>query len=389
MSLNILMKLYNIRLEEISPYGICNDLISWQGSIFRDILHQVNLNYNVCLLDIGAGSIRWNELEINQTITCINNSDIDIIFFLMTDHAYEYPPTATEEQNIYKVISALSKPVIFIVWNHFKNEYGQYQIKYPFWATQCVSFKKKINDSDYIYYSDTNITSTSKKYLYSSLSNIIYGFRLVNLVEFQKSNYYDKSLIVVNTPNRDSNDKLFWEWEMQLRWPAYASAFKEILPTLPINTATSPDDIVLANGVINEDIVYDYNNAAYTNSYVNLIIESAYELPFFSEKTFKPILANQFFVIIGGKGSIAVLREMGIDTYDDIIDHSIYDNEPHNTRIQAIHKLLHNMQYYDWEQIYKDTVERREKNRQFLLEKPFEKKFLLELEQMITAINVI
>lgn len=378
------MKLYNIKLEEIPPYGLCNDLVSWQGHPLRDILYQFNLDYNICLIDRGAGSIGWTELEVNQTVSCINNSDIDIIFFLMNDHAYEYPPLNEQQNNL---ISSLSKPVIFIVWNYFKINHRQYQIKYPFWATQCVSFKKKINENQYIHYSDTNITSTRKKYLYSSLSNIIYGFRLVNLVEFQKSNYYDKSLVVVNTPNRASDDKLFWQWEMQYRWPLYATAFKKILPTLPINTATSPDDnIILANGVINNDIVFDYTNAAYANSYVNVIVESSYELPFFSEKTFKPLLANQFFVIIAGKGSIAALREMGIDTYDDIIDHSRYDNSPDTTRIQDVHSLLHDMQHYDWEQIYIDTIERRNKNRQLLLDLPFEKKFLLELEQMITTI---
>jgi hypothetical protein len=132
--------------------------------------------------------------------------------------------------------------------------------------------------------------------------------------------------------------------------------------------------------------VFNYNNAAYADSYVNIIVESVYEDIFFSEKTFKPMLANQFFVIIAGKGSIAALREMGFDTYDDIIDHDIYDNEPDDTRIQAVHKLLRYMQYYDWKKIYTDTVERRKKNRQLLLDLTFEKKFVSELEQMVTTI---
>ncbi len=382
-SLNILMKLYNIELKEINPV---NDLKSWQGPYLYNKLPLLNLNYNICLIDLCCDSTNWDNLDIVKTTTDINNSDIDIIFFLISDHRYCYPPENLGSK-LYKIITAINKPIIYIGWNYIKDQHAQYQIKYPIWSTLCAEYKHRINNNEYIYFSDIDITSTHKKYLYSSLSNIIYGFRLVNLVEFQKSKYYNKSLILVNTPNKPSSDKIFWEWEMKGKWPMHATRFKQIIPTLPINTSTSlNDNITLANGVISDDIVFNYNNAAYADSYVNIIVESVYEDIFFSEKTFKPMLANQFFVIIAGKGSIAALREMGFDTYDDIIDHDIYDNEPDDTRIQAVHKLLRYMQYYDWKKIYTDTVERRKKNRQLLLDLTFEKKFVSELEQMVTTI---
>ena len=378
------MKMYNIKLEELSA---STDLKSWQGCPLRDNLYQLNLNYNICLIDMGPSSVDWDQLNIVDTTTAINNSDIDIVFFLMSDHKYNYPP-ANLESNLYKIMTAINKPIIYIVYDYIKDPQVHYQIKYPIWSTLCATYKNYNNTINYYSaYSDIEITTIHKKYLYSSLSNIIYGYRLVNLVEFQQSEYYNKSLVLVNAPNNVKSDKIFWEWEMQLQWPTYAAAFRQILPTLPINTATCDNDIKLANGQISNTVVFDYSNAAYSNSYVNIIVESTYEYIFFSEKTFKPMLANQFFVIIAGKGSIAMLREMGIDTYDDIIDHSRYDNSNDNTRIQDVHALLHDMQYYDWEQIYKDTVERRKRNRQLLLDLTFEKKFLLELEQMITTIT--
>jgi hypothetical protein len=98
------------------------------------------------------------------------------------------------------------------------------------------------------------------------------------------------------------------------------------------------------------------------------------------------MLAKQFFVIIAGKGTMSMLKELGFDIYDDIIDHNRYDNSSDTTRIRDVHSLLNDMQHYDWEQIYRDTADRREKNRQLLLDLTFEKKFLLELEQMITTI---
>lgn len=65
---------------------------------------------------------------------------------------------------------------------------------------------------------------------------------------------------------------------------------------------------------------------AFLNACLNIITEtqSRNDTPGLTEKTFKPILAGQFFLLIGQPGCIKFLREMGIDCFDDIIDHS-YD----------------------------------------------------------------
>jgi hypothetical protein len=380
------MKLSNIKLQEISKF---DDLKSWHGPYLYSKLLDIDINCNICLIDRCHGSVDWPQLDIDEIVTSINNSTVDVIIYLIADHCY-HQPLSNVEPNETKILKSITKPVIYIVWDYIIDQihstWYQYQIKYPIWATLCIIFNKQIDD-EYKQYSSVNIKSTHKKYLYSTLSNIVIGFRLLNLVKFQKSNYYNKSLITFNAPTDSAKASIYWSWNIEQYGPIYAEQFKKILSTLPINTATSSNDIVLVNGAdIDNDIVFDYTNAAYADSYVNVIVESTFESKFFSEKTFKPILANQFFVIISGKGSIAALKEMGIDTYDDIIDHSRYDNSPDESRIQHLHTLLNDMQHYDWEQIYTNTIERREKNRQFLLNLPFEKKFLSELEQMITTI---
>lgn len=377
------MKLYNIKLQEIS---IVDDLKSWHGPYLYPRILDMDINFNICLIDRCCGSVDWSQLDIEETVTSINNSTVDAIICLMADHCYRRP-LITTEPNETKILKSITKPIIYVVWDYILDQIdNQYQIKYSIWTTLCVIFNKLIG-TEYINYSTVDIATTHKKYLYSCLSNVVYSFRLVNLVEFQKSNYYNKSLITFNALTVDKQTSEYWPWEIQQYGPIYAEQFKKILTTLPINTATSPNDIALVDGaMVDNDIVFDYTNSAYAASYVNVIVESTFESRFFSEKTFKPILANQFFVIISGKESIAALREMGIDTYDDIIDHSRYDNSPDRLRIQHLHTLLNDMQHYDWEQIYIDTVERREKNRQLLLDLPFEKKFLSELEQMISTI---
>jgi hypothetical protein len=369
------MKLYDWKLDDIPiDCDTSARLVSYQGIIFRDLFYKFKLNCNICLLDTGLIDSCSTNTDINITATKINNSEIDIIVYLSCDHAWLLPTQNNLYASTHKLLSLISKPKIYISWG-YSTEITDRQIRYPIWATMCVNNRTSL-------LTPTDILP--KKYLYSSLSNIIRPSRIINLLEFQQSKYYDKSLITFNSLNESVEENQIYN-ELATYRKDYIDQFKNIIPTLPINTATSNDEITLIN-IIDNDVIYDYCNSAYRDSYVNVITETSYVDKFFSEKTFKPILAKQFFVIIAGKGSINVLKELGFDTYDDIIDHDRYDKSPDNVRIQDVHLLLQDMQYYNWEQIYKDTAERREKNRQLLLDLTFEKKFLSELEQMITTI---
>jgi hypothetical protein len=362
------MKLYDWKLDEISiDCDTSARLVSYQGQIFRDLFYKINLDCDICFLDPGLKDVCFNDNDIITTATNINNSNINMIVYLMCDHNWMSPTHCNLDASTHKLLSLITKPTIHIVWDYF-SELTSQQIRYPIWTTMCA--KRQIHQ--------TNL-SLPRKYLYSCLSNIVKPFRIINLLEFQKSAYYNKSLITFNAPTGALYNELS-SYGMQ-----YVTQFEDIIPLLPINTASSITDIALVS-VVNNEVIYDYSGSAYQNTYVNIILETGYTDKFFSEKTFKPILANQFFVIIAGKGAVAVLRELGFDTYDDIIDHRRYDNSPDNTRIQDVHTLLHDMQHYNWEQIYKDTVERREKNRQLLLNLTFEKNFITELTHIIETI---
>jgi hypothetical protein len=86
----------------------------------------------------------------------------------------------------------------------------------------------------------------------------------------------------------------------------------------------------------------------YTQSYCNIVLETHFDADqsggaFLTEKTFKPIKHGQPFVIVGGPGSLQVLRDLGYRTFDHAIDNS-YDLELDNTRrwlklLQAIEQI--------------------------------------------------
>ena len=65
----------------------------------------------------------------------------------------------------------------------------------------------------------------------------------------------------------------------------------------------------------------------YQDSYVNFVVETHFSKNniFLTEKTFKPILNLQPFIIVGAPGSLKLLRDLGYETFGDWIDES-YDN---------------------------------------------------------------
>lgn len=109
------------------------------------------------------------------------------------------------------------------------------------------------------------------------------------------------------------------------------------------------------------NVNFDIKDPAYTDSYINLTTETDMsESMIISEKTWKPVASAQLFLIVGYKNVIAHLRELGVDTFDDIIDHNYYDNEPDwQLRIQKIHQVIDNLLSQDLESIYKVTQQRR------------------------------
>ena len=67
----------------------------------------------------------------------------------------------------------------------------------------------------------------------------------------------------------------------------------------------------------------------YTSTYVHLTTETRFEhgeTPFISEKTWRPIINLQPFIMIGNVGTLKYLRELGFKTFHGYIDES-YDNE--------------------------------------------------------------
>lgn len=74
--------------------------------------------------------------------------------------------------------------------------------------------------------------------------------------------------------------------------------------------------------------------------YVSVETVFDYPYPYFTEKTFRPILHKRPFVIIGPPGVLAHLRKAGFKTFDDFWSESYDDEIDSSTRLQQVASIV-------------------------------------------------
>lgn len=101
------------------------------------------------------------------------------------------------------------------------------------------------------------------------------------------------------------------------------------------------DPVIYNNG--NNDNASNFKNkllSYYQNTFVEIVTETSYTEKCFNltEKTLHSIYGCCFPILLCSQGSVAFLRNMGMDMFDDIIDHS-YDTigDPADRLYRAIH----------------------------------------------------
>lgn len=125
-------------------------------------------------------------------------------------------------------------------------------------------------------------------------------------------------------------------------------------------------------------------------SYIDYVNESCVTEPFISEKIWKPIFSGQLFLCLGPPRIIQHLRDLGFDTFDDIIAHYKYDNiqgsSPDDIRakVTTILDIAENLLSKDLNQIWEQTYERRLKNLNYILSDEFKFKILNKLIKKVS-----
>lgn len=218
-----------------------------------------------------------------------------------------------------------------------------------------------------------NVESNTKKYKLSCLNGNPRPHKILNYLLLRDKTYFKDTYFTIYNIDPFRSDDLVLDEQTTQAWlniklslPTVEDLNKNFLP-FPAACITSP---------------------AHIDSYVNLVVETTVNLKcFISEKTWKAVASGQLFLLLAGPGTVAHLRESGLDTFDDIIDHNYYDCEiDTKLRISKLHEVLDDLMSKDLEKINIQTKERRILN----AEKFWSNKLYLNnytIDQLETTIN--
>ena len=111
----------------------------------------------------------------------------------------------------------------------------------------------------------------------------------------------------------------------------------------------------------NSNFYVSNHSSAHKLCCIDYVTESRVDNMFVSEKSWKPLFSGQLFLILGSVGIIGYLKDIGVDVFDDLLDHA-YDQETDLDK--KIHLLMNSINNIidHVDQIWADTVSRRQKN---------------------------
>jgi len=95
------------------------------------------------------------------------------------------------------------------------------------------------------------------------------------------------------------------------------------------------------------------NNLVHTGSYINIVTESHFEEDtiFFTEKTFKPIIMMQPFILVSTAGSLSKLKSFGYETFPELFDESYDEIKNPRDRLDFIAKEIKKVYSYSSSQL--------------------------------------
>jgi hypothetical protein len=181
-----------------------------------------------------------------------------------------------------------------------------------------------------------------KNVSFSCLNRNPHVHRIYNYIKLLNKNYQNSSIMsFYNTEGSDFNN-------------CYSQLDTEILENWYKIKSTLETQC-------SNDLEIDH--PAYKSAYINIVTETTvFDEVFLSEKIWKPIASGQLFLVVGSRNTIQYLRELGVDVFDDIIDHSYDVNQNWKSRIDKMQESLDKLLSQDLELIFKITEDRRMNN---------------------------
>jgi hypothetical protein len=223
----------------------------------------------------------------------------------------------------------------------------------------------------------TKISQQQKRqWAWSCLNGNPRPHRIYNFLYSRQQEYFSQACFTILKANdfETRADDIQLDVEMQGEWNSIKHTLLDryLTPARPNKPGISRvSDVSL-------------NLPALTDSYIHLVTETTVSSKIFiSEKTWKPVASSQFFLVFGNAGSIEFLRSLGVDVFDDIINHD-YDQDPDwQSRLFKIHKeikrLIDTGIYIKW----RETQQRRQSNYDNFWSNSFDGGYSADIKQAV------
>lgn len=209
-----------------------------------------------------------------------------------------------------------------------------------------------------------------KSYPISCLNNYAWPHRIYYCTQIYKKSWFEKILYTINPDDQTNNlrnDAIILDSDTITEWDSIKSNFQKRF----------------------KGSIWDLDNPAYEDSYVNIVTETTvWSGVYLSEKTWKAVASGMWFLILGCPGTIRHLRTLGVDVFDDIFDHSYYDNEPDFfKRVDKLNQIVNDFMQKDHALLWRNTADRRRNNILRFCDGSFDRTYLQEIKDQISVVR--
>jgi len=301
-------------------------------NIFMSILGDVDKDYDAVYI--------WPPAFINKKLL-INKNFLfylkefvfknDLIILGIKDHLVhnwknlqEY--NAPTVWDYFEEIFSLYPTKHFIVFTSVENLKSKYSnVKIISWGGDVTNQKK-----EYISLENNIIKNFNSNFSYISLNNTRRDHRELSLIVQFSLNVHKFGIITYNH-NHSLKESDNIDGVVPNKNTSFYKFLMGGLSKIKNHTFNDFDLIYPSN---NNDNVSNFKNNLinyYNEVFVEIVAETTFNEPFmFTEKILNSIYGCNFPIILSNVGAVEHLRKMGMDVFDDIIDHS-YDREEEST----------------------------------------------------------
>jgi hypothetical protein len=317
-----------------------------------EIATSINALNDQTSIDLDGNNVEYSIEEIIEpVIEHLRANRIKIVICNIQDPCHFAPSIRDLELRLRK-LGVSESNLVFIFGNKFLNhtkDFPDSLSKFTYGNLALQQQARGMDDfprptsmgytSDIV--RDTDLDKTKirpKKFLCFNRSMRSHRYYIAYMA--MKYNLLDNSIFsFVNVPDHPENIR--HNIETLLGESIADDDFNKLLTILPYEIDTAHLTVDEKRGFVTDNNKKEW----YTDTYFHIISETSFygpidNSPFFSEKTYRPIINLQPFIMIGDFGSLQQLRNLGFKTFSQYIDES-YDLEPdYLTRMQLIQKEI-------------------------------------------------